>query len=288
MRLIQWHLKNNWRPEFIKDDPIPRSLHPHLRWWLQGGNVIQGQPLHPLSHALQILADASKEGWGAHLGEHTARGTWSLPESKLRINYLELNVVLLALKVFQDLCLNQIVLIATDNTPVVSYNKEGRRHEMGAHCVPSVEDPDLVFQKTDYSQSLTHSRPAECGSRQAIQARPDHPHRVVSPSRGLLVDMHQVAPASDLFSTRFNKKLAQFVSPVQDPLAWVVEALSLSCEDLETYAFPPAAILSKVVAKLQDYRCRRIILIAPGWPNMPWFWDLLDRFPCACPVCPNS
>ena len=39
-----------------------------------------GQPLHPLKHALQIFTDASKEGWGAHLNERTARGTWSGPK----------------------------------------------------------------------------------------------------------------------------------------------------------------------------------------------------------------
>ena len=38
-------------------------------------NVLKVQPLHPLKHALQIFTDASKEGWDAHLVEHTARGT---------------------------------------------------------------------------------------------------------------------------------------------------------------------------------------------------------------------
>ena len=124
MRPIQWHLKNNWRvPE--KVIPVPRSLHPHLRWWLEESNVLSGQPLHPLKHALQIFTDASKEGWGAHLNERTARGTWSIPESKLHINHLELKAVFLALKEFQDLCSNNIVLVATDNTKVVAYiNKE--------------------------------------------------------------------------------------------------------------------------------------------------------------------
>ena len=101
MRPIQWHLKNNWRvPESLeKVIPAPRSLHPHLSWWLEESNVLLGQPLHHLKHALQIFTDASKEGWGAHLDEHTARGTWSLPESKLHINHLELKAVLLALVV---------------------------------------------------------------------------------------------------------------------------------------------------------------------------------------------
>ena len=100
MRPIQWHLKSNWRvPEALdKIIPVPRSLHPHLEWWLDRSNVLQGQPLHPLKHALQIFTDASKEGWGAHLGEHTARGSWSVPESKLHINFLALKAVFLALK----------------------------------------------------------------------------------------------------------------------------------------------------------------------------------------------
>ena len=84
-----------------KGDPGPQSLHPHLRWWLEESNVLLGQPLHPLKHALQIFTDASKEGWGAHLDEHTARGQWSLPESKLHINHLELKAVFLALKSFK-------------------------------------------------------------------------------------------------------------------------------------------------------------------------------------------
>ena len=47
-----------------------------------------------------IFTDAPKEGWGAYLNERTARGTWSLPESKLHINYLELKAVFIALKEF--------------------------------------------------------------------------------------------------------------------------------------------------------------------------------------------
>ena len=91
-RPIQWHLKNNWRvsESLEKVIPIPKSLHPHLQWWLEEGNVLTGQQLHPIRHALQIFTHTSKERWGAHLNEHTTRGTWSLPESKLHINYLEL------------------------------------------------------------------------------------------------------------------------------------------------------------------------------------------------------
>ena len=81
-------------------------------------------------------------------------------------------------------------------------------------------------------------------------------------------------PQIDLLATRFNNKLPLFVSPVCGPLA-LVDALSLPWEDLDAYAFPPVDILGKVVEKLQDYPCQRISLIAPVWPNMSWFWDLM-------------
>ena len=57
----------------------------------------------------------------------------------------------------------------------------------------------------------------------------------------------------DLFATRFNHKLPRFVSPVPDPQAWKVDALSLSWGDPYVYAFPPGEILHKVVAKVLDH-----------------------------------
>ena len=86
------------------------------------------------------------------------------------------------------------------------------------------------------------------------------------------------------------QQLPQFVSPVPNPQAWAVDALSLAWEDLDPCAFPPAAILGKVVEKLQDYSYSRMILIATGWPNMPWFWDLVSvssQIPLCLPSLPN-
>ena len=219
-----------------KGHSFPQVLAPHLKWWLEESNVLLGQPLHPIKHALQIFTDASKEGWGTHLNENTARGTWSLPESKLHVHYLEVKAVFLALKEFQDLCSDKIVLVATDNNTVVSYiNKEGGLRS-GSLCA-------LLWRILTWC------------ARKQVNSK---------------LDTFQA-----LFDTRFNNQLPLFVLPVPDPLAWAVDALSLPWEDLDAYAFPAAAIMGKVVEKLQIYPCRRIILIAPGWPNMPWFWDLV-------------
>ena len=238
--------------------------------------MLPGKPLHPLKHALQIFKDASKEGWGAHLNERTARGTWSLPESKLHINHLELKVVFLALIEFHDLCSNNIVLAATNNTTVVAYiNKEGRM-KSGSLCA-------LLWRILSWCTRKQVTLKA-CHIPGQLNVIPDKLSRLgqtIQTEWSLHPEVFQAIcswwhqPQVDLFATRFNNKLPQFVSPVPDPQAWAVDALSRSWEDLHPYAFPPATILGKVVEKLQDYPCNRIILIATGWPNMPWFWDLV-------------
>ena len=53
-------------PESLeKVTPFPQ-IAPSSQWWLQEANVLQSQPLHPLSHALQIVTNTSKEGWVTH------------------------------------------------------------------------------------------------------------------------------------------------------------------------------------------------------------------------------
>ena len=76
-------------------------------------------------------------------------------------------------------------------------HKQGRRHEVGPTVCTIVVNSDLVLNKSGDPQGQTHSRLAECGSRQAVQAGPDHPNKVVLPSRDLLVDMNQLAPISN-------------------------------------------------------------------------------------------
>ena len=227
--------------------------------------MLPGQPLHPLKHALQIYTDASKEGWGAHLNERTARGTWSLPESKLPINHLELKAVFLALKEFQDLCSNNIVLVATDNTTVVAYiNREGGMKSGSLRALlwrilSWCTRKQVTIRAFHIPGRLNVIADKLSRLGQTIQTEWSHHPEVFQ-----AICSRWQQPQVDFFATRFNNKLPQFVSPVPDLQAWAVDALSLSWEDLDPYAFPPAAILGKVVEKLQDYPCNRIILIAPA------------------------
>ena len=276
---------------------IPREGNPSTQvlapsqWWLEESNVLQGQPLHPIKHALQIFTDTSKEGWGAHLNERTARGSWSVPESKLHINYLELKAVFLALKEFQDLCTNKIVLVATDNTMVVAYINKERGMRSGPLCA-------LLWRILIWcsQRQVTLKARHIPGRLNVIADKLSRLGQTIQTEWSLLPEVFQKLcskwhrPLIDLFATRFNHKLPQFVSPVPDTLAVAVDALTLPWEDLDAYAFPPTAILGKVVEKLQNSPYKRLILIAPGWPNMPWFWDLVtmsSQVPLSLPNLPN-
>ena len=60
-----------------------------------------------------------------------------------------------------------------------------------------MENLDLVYQASSNSKNSTHSGLAERGSRQAMQARPDHSNRMVPPSTGFPSYMQKVALTSD-------------------------------------------------------------------------------------------
>ena len=85
--------------------------------------------------------------------------------------------------------------MATDNTAVVSYiNKKGGMRS-GPLC--ALLWRILTWYTRQQVTLKARHIPAECGSRQAIPTRPDHPNRVISPSRGLPSYMQLVAPASN-------------------------------------------------------------------------------------------
>ena len=54
-------------------------------------------------------------------------------------------------------------------------------------------------------------------------------------------------PHVDLFATCRNHKLPLYVSPVPDPNAWDIDALNINWTGLTAYAYPPTALLLRVI-----------------------------------------
>ena len=73
----------------------------------------------------------------------------------------------------------------------------------------------------------------------------------------------------------FNHKLPLYVSPVPDNHALAVDALSVNWNFLHAYAFPPSILIPSILAKIRHSQCR-IVLVAPFWPQRPWFSEVLQ------------
>ena len=213
---------------------------------------------------------------GSSLERNSSQWPLVNKEAQLHINVLELKAVLLALKGFQEHLQGQRVLICSDNSTVVCYlNKEGGTH--------SIEMCALIWRILAFTNSRRiqiRARPVP-GSLNVLADSLSRRDKVIQTEWSLHQQIfNQIGRVwhtemVDLFATRLNYKLPIYVSLDPDRKAWKIDALNICWEGLDGYVFCPVAILPQVIQKVITYPCRMIVL-APGWPGMPWFWDLVD------------
>ena len=94
----------------------------------------------------------------------------------------------------------------------------------------------------------------------------------------------------DLFATSENRRCSIYFSPIRDPQSAGTDAFLQSWDGLQAYAFPPWSIIPRVLAKLRMSRGTELTLVAPYWPQRPWFPDLLQLSlapPVVLPNCPD-
>ena len=115
------------------------------------------------------------------------------------------------------------------------------------------------------SPGKTHSRLSERDSRPPISSKPANTDRVV-PTPEILSRIFTVwqTPEIDMFATLSNSHLPRFMSPVPEPRALAVDALSQDWHGRSMYMFPPFPLLSKVMQKLRSTQVAEVILVAPG------------------------
>ena len=187
----------------------------------------------------------------------------------------------------QDQCQDQTVLVATDNSTVVAYiNKQGGTH--------SAEMCTLLWKIMTWCHHFHITLKARHipGCLNVMADLLSRSNQVQSTEWSLhpqvfkQISQWWFTPHVDLFTTHLKHKLPLYVSPIPDPKAWDIDALNINWTGLTAYASPPTALLHKVIQKNRQCHCL-IIVIAPGWPGMPWFWDLVQlstEIPLQLPV----
>lgn len=85
---------------------------------------------------------------------------------------------------------------------------------------------------------------------------------------------HYGRPDIDLFASAKNAKLPTYCTRFQEDGAWATDALSISLQGLDAYAYPPRSLIPRVISKVKSTGNCRLLLIAPLWPRQPWFRTL--------------
>ena len=133
------------------------------------------------------------------------------------------------------------------------------------------------------------------GIRNVLADTLSHPHQLPSSEWSLNMDVFRSLSSQwpvmiDLFATSDNHRCSIYFSPSRDPLSAGTDALLQSWDGLLAYAFPLWSILSQVLAKIRVSLQTLLTLVAPYWPQRPWFVDLLQLSvapPVALPARPD-
>ena len=279
MRSLQWHLKSQWSPE--SDPPslpvaLPEEARRDLSWWMVRDHLLVGVRFGTPAPDLHLYSDASSSGWGAHLLDQNVSRVWSAQEKLLHINLLEMKALFLALQAFQEDVAGHHVTAMCDNSTVVAYiNKQGGTVSRPLCLLTSrlliwTESFDVHLEarylpgESNVLADVLSRRGQVVGTEWSL-----HPQV----ARALLRAWGN--PSIDLFATCLNAKLPLYCSLVPDPQAVFEDAFRHPWDDLDLYAFPPFALVGRVIARVQQSSRVAMTLVAPLWPEKEWFADLL-------------
>ena len=216
---------------------------------------------------------------------------WSEDQSQLHINMLEIMAIRFALKEAIKYIRHSCVMVSTENTAMVScyINKQGGTHSTNI-CVEVWEF--LHWCPEQYIVIIFRYIPGKFSVLADRLSRMDKPLKTEwALAQSVANSIFQMLnyPTVDLFAARFNLKLPLYVSPIPDNQALAIGALSMAWYLLHAYAFPPTILIPSVLAKIRQSRCRKV-LIAPLWPQRPWFSEVLQRLvlaPIRLPLFPK-
>ena len=250
---------------------ISESGKRDIEWWRN--TVTQSyRNIRNASPDMQVTADASLEGWGAHLPSIGAiGGRWMLTDLS-HINVLELKALLLALESLDpDLIRGKHIHLRTDNTTALNYIRKmgGVKSSLCNYWARKIwrwaekHDVWLTISHVPGKENTTADRASRCFK--------DNLEWEINPKHFDKACRIWGVPKWDLFASRQNAKCRKYCSWKPDPGASHVDAFTMDWTGANLYAFPPFSLVQRVLNKARDEPPQRLILVTPTWPSRPWF-----------------
>jgi hypothetical protein len=221
------------------------------------------------SFDFEITTDASPTGWGAHTGDSITRGFWSVTESSLHINILELLGAFNGIKSLISPLKGSQILIRTDSTTAKAYiNRQG-----GCHSEENLKIATKIWKWCEENDMWIVA--AYINTKENVIA--DKASREEVDQNDFALDMISFDkivtnfgnPKIDLFASSHTKKCTRFYSWFPDPECEGVDAFSFVWKDF-FYAFPPFSLIPRVLRKVISDKARGIIVV-PNWETQAWF-----------------
>ncbi|KAK3106325.1 hypothetical protein FSP39_017740 [Pinctada imbricata] len=270
-RLLKEH-KGNFDSKFV----VTKDIREMLNWWI---NNIEDSFKHVCCREPDVIlqSDSSGTGWGAIVLETNQKtgGHWSYIEQNSHINLLELKAAFLGIQSFCRTMKNVHIQIQVDNFVAMSYinNMGGRKlalndltrniwewciHRdiwLSAVHLPGVQNihADRLSRKLNDDLEWMLNRKLFCQIATVFN-----------------LDLSNIV---DMFASRLNHQVNQYVSFLPDPQAIAVDAFSIKWNSF-VYLFPPFSVIHRVLQKVEEDMCEAI-LIAPLWSTQSWFPRIL-------------
>ena len=215
---------------------------------------------------LSFYSDASDVGWGAIIGEYQVSGVWTPSQREPSINLREMMAVQNGLLQFSSLLRSKTIALFCDNVTTVAYLRRsgGTRSQVlflkAREILLWIESMQITILPQFIQGSLN--------TRADLLSRPN----LVIGSEWTLHQevvqdlLHQWPAIIDLFATSLTARLPVFFAPAWEPKAAGVDAFLKPWDNLQAYAFPPIAIIRRVLLKLRASHHCDLTLITPFWP----------------------
>ena len=260
---------------FDKKMTISSSGKDDIYWWLNNistaFNVIEMDNCE-----VTLKTDASKLGRGAVLGVSFTNGSFTLEETELHINVLELRAIYFGL---QSLCSNirntHLKVLIDNTTAVHSVNYMGSCKSllcdlevrkiwewatMRNNFATAAHIPGILNVEADAESRNSETR-TEWKLNEALFRSILHHFRC--------------SPSVELFASWINTQLPRFFAYRPDPNAEFINAFTVNWNKVDFYCFPPFSCIGKVIQKIISDKASGI-LIVPNWPNQYWYASLID------------